>query len=204
MTGIILVHGKAQAALERNITTFHNWCDGYEFICPEDDPLIGYDNVFLRGKSQHNGLYTVERMRFACERASMYDNAVVLEYDTLLFNDAPTVKTGELHTCGPIYDSSEKFKSNWFSHSPWVATRENYAALSQCALAELEEYFPDRWISAACDSIKISPVGLSNWWSRNSIDTLQYEEEALQARKRGASAIHGVKTERVYNMLCNP
>ena len=201
MIGIILVHGKAQTVLERNITTFHNWCDDYEFICPADDPITGYNNVFLRGKSQHNGLDTVERMRYACERASMHENAVVLEYDTLLFKKPPTAKGNELHTCGPFPDSNTRFKSNWWSHSPWLTTRENFYELSQCPLIELEEFFPDRWMAAACDRLGIVPVGLSNWFSRNSIDTPEIEKAAIDAKKKQAVAIHGVKTEKIFNLL---
>ena len=201
MIGIILVHGKAQSILERNITTFHNWCSNYEFICPSDDPIVGYDNIFLKGVSQHHGLDTVERMRFACERASHYESAIVLEYDTLLFDRPPIALDNILYSCGPFSDNSKKFKANWWSHSPWLTTRKSFYSLSRCDISSLEGNFPDRWIAAACDECKITPTSYFKWWSRNSIDTPEFEEQALTARNLGAIAIHGVKTERVFNLL---
>jgi hypothetical protein len=203
MTGIILVHGKAQIILERNMVTFNNWCDNYEFICPSDDPIVGYDNIFLSGLSQHNGIDTVERMRLACERASVYTSAVVLEYDTLLFETPPVPTDNIIYSCGPFPDNNPRFKSKWWSHSPWLTTQENFHMLSQCDVILLEKAFPDRWIAAACDECGIIPKEYSKWWSRNSIDTPQYESESIQAKKDGAIAIHGVKTEHVFNMLCN-
>ena len=203
MTGIVLVHGKAEPALRRNMTTFHSWCDSYEFICPSDDPLEGYDNVILSGLSQHSGLDTVERMRLACERAALYKSAIIVEYDTMLFDNPPIAKDNILYSCGPFPDNNKRFKAKWWSHSPWLTTQEDFYRLSQCDSAKLESAFPDRWIAAACDECNITPVDFSRWWSRNSIDTPQYEKSAIEAKQNGAIAIHGVKTERVFNMLMN-
>jgi len=201
MTGIILAHGRAQETVARNMSTWSAWCDSYEFVCPCDDPIKDYDYVICSGLSQHNGLDTIERMRLAFERAAAYKSAVVLEYDTLLFGSPPKPKKNEIFGCGPFFDGSGNFKANWWSHSPWLTTKANFKKISECFNKNLEARFPDRWLAAVCDQCNLVNVSYEKWWSQNSIDTPQFEIESLEARKVGAIAIHGVKTEKVYDML---
>lgn len=202
MTGIILVHGKALNTLLLNMQTWNTWCNQYEFICPSDDPLNGFDNVYCKGASQHNGHDSVERMRYACERASKYKNACILEYDTMLFHSPPKPSKNQIYGCGPFYDDNIRFKSKWWSHSPWLTSMNNFKKLSVCQTDELETHFPDRWISAAADYVGLTPVSYKSWFSVNSIDTPQYEKEAITARHiNSAIAIHGVKTADIYNKL---
>jgi hypothetical protein len=201
MIGIILAHGKAIETIKRNMNTWSAWCTDYEYICPSDDPLVGFDNVYTSGLSKHNGHDTVERMRYACERAANHKKACVLEYDTLIFDSPPVIKGNVLYGCGPFYDSNPRFKADWWSHSPWLTSQKNFKKLSACPTDELETHFPDRWIAAAADYCGIKASAYKLWWSQNSIDTPQFEIESLVARKDGAIAIHGVKTERVYDIL---
>jgi hypothetical protein len=201
MTGIVLVHGKATETLKHNMNTWSAWCTDYEFICPTDDQLLGYDNVYTSGISQHNGHDTVERMRYACERAANHKEACILEYDTLLFGSPPTTKGNVLYGCGPFHDVNPRFKADWWSHSPWLTSQKNFKKLSSCPTVELETHFPDRWIAAAADRCGMRAAAYKLWWSANSIDTLQYEKESLEARQNGAIAIHGIKTHAVYQML---
>jgi len=201
MIAIILAHGKGQNILDLNLETIKNWCTDFEIICPEDDPVFGYKNIHLRGRSEHNGVDSVERMRYACEVASKHKQAFIVEYDTMCFSKAPKAKKGKLLACGPFYDLDGPFKSKWYSHSPWVLSQTDFKKLAKCPTAELETNFPDRWLAAACDSLAIEPSGLDGWYSRNSIDTDEYLNDAIVARKCGAIAIHGIKTSIVYEAL---
>lgn len=202
MTGIILVHGGAVNTLIRNMTTWSSWCTDYKFVCPEDDPLIGFQDVYVKGISQHNGADAVERMRYACELAGNHKKACILEYDTLLFGAGPSPSKNEVYGCGPFYDDNPRFKAKWWSHSPWVTSQKNFKKLGACPTVELESHFPDRWLAAASDHIECTASSYESWFSVNSIDTPQYEKEAIIARhEKNAIAIHGVKTEDVFNKL---
>ena len=201
MTGIVIAHGAALDTILRHKPLWDIWFDDYEFVVPEDDklPNMGH-RLNTVGLSEHNGLHAVERMRAACSIASGYASAAVLEYDTLVFGPPMASTEGVIMGSYLFVAPTPIFASAWWLHSPWQTSQEDWRKLADCP-AELEGRFPDRWLSAAADSIGIIGAGFTGGYSQNSLDRPEYVAAAIRAVEAGASAIHGVKTLSVFEKL---
>lgn len=196
MIGIILAHGKAQAAFDLHLL---NWTEVFEqihVICPADDTIRYSGVVHEVGSSEHHGYWTCERMRRACELAAMYENACILEYDTLVY-DLPQADC-TLRGCGPMYDNLPRFASPWFMHSPWIMSRDNFKRVSDYKVYKGRHEYGDRWLAEACDALGIEPTKLENFYTPicgNIRNSDEWKDSVIAAHSKNLNAIHGIKEE---------
>jgi hypothetical protein len=196
MTGIILAHGKAQAAFDLHMS---NWEDVFNeicVICPADDPIEYSGLVYEIGLSEHHGYWNCERMRRACELAATYESACILEYDTLVYSLPSPDDT--LRGCGPMYDYRPNFMSTWFTHSPWILSQDNFKRVSKYEVIDWKHSYCDRWLAEACVALDIEPSELESFYTPccgNIRDSDEWKESVVAAHTKNLNAIHGIKEE---------
>lgn len=196
MIGIILAHGKAQTIFNFHLENWKSKFESIHVICPNDDIVDYVGHVHLVGRSEHNGYWTCERMRYACEIASNHSSSCIVEYDTLLF-DLPNPDS-TLKGCGPMFDYRSEYSSPWYMHSPWITSSENFLNLSKYKVDPAKDRFCDRWLAEAAVDLEITPSGLNSFYTppcgyiRNSDE---WRNIIVKAHSKNLSAIHGIKDE---------
>ena len=203
MTGIVLAHGKALEAVNRNRETWSSWCGDLVWVTPEDDPVPW--ECHRLGASAHDGPDNVARQILACKLAAGCERAVVLEYDTLLFGSPPEPVPGTVLVSQAFDDSSNPtwdqcWKSRFYGHSPWLCTREDWGRIATCEIG-IEKGFPDRWMAAAAITLGLRLEGLSHGYSEMVIETMDGVSRAKAAMSHGIAAIHGVKNKWVFDRI---
>lgn len=206
MTAIILTHASASDVTIRHIPTWLKFFDLLIFICPEDEPFYhSAGTTLLSGLSCHSGLEACKRMRYACKIASEYDESIIMEYDTLIFKQ-PKIIEDKILGSSLFVNTPQTSTSLWWLHSPWLTTQSNWEKLSQSSL-EIEATYTDRWLAAACDGAEILPQSLPHSYStnyfKNTIENWWEIEAANGAVMSGGVAVHGVKTQRIFDILTN-
>jgi hypothetical protein len=206
MTAIILTHLAASDTTIRHIPIWLKFFDSLIFICPEDAPF--YNSVgttHLSGLSCHSGFEACKRMRYACEIAAEHNECIIIEYDTLIFKQPEIIKNKILGSA-LFVNEMPTFMSKWWIHSPWLTTQDNWKKLSKTSI-DIEATYTDRWLAAACDYNEILPGSLPYSYStnyfKNTIENWWEIEAATGAVMSGAVAIHGVKTQQVFDILTN-
>jgi|688.fasta_scaffold02355_28 hypothetical protein len=196
MIGIILAHGKAQKMFDLHLPNWEAVFDKICVVCPLDDIVEYHSEVHSLGLSEHHGYWNCERMRYACQIASSYADACIVEYDTLIYNLPYTDDT--LRGCGPMYDYEPNFVAPWFTHSPWMTTRENFNAISKYEVLEGKHEYCDRWLAEACVVLGIKPSNLESYYTPCCgyiRDANEWKNMVTSAHSKNLSAIHGIKEE---------
>lgn len=201
MKGIVITYKQVEELTLALIPLWRNWFDSFEFVVPEDavpDNLPG--TVYPVGLSCVVGEGTVARMRMACKLAASYSVATVLEYDTVLFGTPPGVAVNTLMGARYIDEPNSIYKSKWFMHSPWLATKSAWQSMSEIP-GELEPCVPDRWLAAAADACGIIPVNISGSYSQDIRFQDEHIRQAVESVKSGSTVVHGVKTLHILQLL---
>ena len=162
--------------------------------------LIGKDSYIDRDVLPRR---LIDTMSFALSLGG-WQEAAIIEYDTLLFKQFPSPLPIGLsaHLAGGRHHD---LKGTAFYHNPWVAPRQVWqqirnAGQSMIDRGDIEDGSPDTFLGWLVESYGI-PVFSNTWfgYSRNTIHTPEWIAEAREARLRGATAIHGVKTKEVLD-----
>lgn len=197
MIAIVLAHGGAKEAVERH---FPNWCQAFEeiiLICPADDPLRGA--LPIGGATGKMGRGHIERMMFAMAIACRFTEAVVMEYDTLIYGRvyAPEKAIG----CSELFaNDDDKFSAPIYAHSPWVASEETWWKMLTAG-AGAEHGFPDRWLAECAHRAGIPFLKPAVSFSTDREWTPGQIEYARTVRRNGCGFIHGVKTPEIFNAI---
>ena len=191
MTGIIVIHDIGRDLLDLRLANWSGWFDNFEFVVPADSvPTNMPGTVYSLGASCRGGRPQLERMRMACKLAARHDQAVIVQFDTLLFGK-PVIPVKGIIAAGFVLKKSDEVLpkgwlaglgkdtsrripenwwtshvSDWFSHSPWICAQEDYAALSRIDV-DIEKDWIDRWLAAACDICGIVPLWIPKSFSRD-------------------------------------
>jgi hypothetical protein len=196
MHGIVLAHGKANAVTNLHRITWDRYFDSYEILSPEDDPaFLTNVKTNTRGLSEHNGLHTLERQRYAFELASKHPVAAVIEYDVILLDRLPIPNDMELLACQRCEDGSV-FVSHWYAHCPWVITSKTAEIISSYKDRFVEALYGDRWLAAVCDEVSIACKTLPNSYSPHggNVHTIHEVTEIQNlVNSNCVSYIHGNK-----------
>lgn len=196
MHGIVIAHGKANAVTNLHKITWDRYFDSYEILSPEDDPaFLTNVKTVTRGLSEHNGIHTIERQRYAFELASKHTVAAVIEYDVILLDRLPFPREMEVLSSSK-YTDGQTFVSDWYSHCPWVVSKKTSEIIASYKDKFVDAKYSDRWLAAVCDDAKISHRTLPNSYSpfggnvHNS-----YEVRAMKTaiNRNRALYIHGNK-----------
>jgi hypothetical protein len=134
-----------------------------------------------------------------------WEDAAIIEYDVIMLKPFPAIPKGFSSPCKGFGQPWRNGKR--FFHPPWVADRESWNKIFHGCLdclkeGELEGGSPDCFIGWVCEKHGV-PIHEDTFrtYSRNTIDNRDWMEEARIARHEGATAIHGVKTQEVFNYI---
>jgi hypothetical protein len=132
-----------------------------------------------------------------------WDDAVIINADTVLFKPMPSVVNLDgfhAQLAGELDYKGEKRK---FYHNPVLCNRRTWELLLKCGRQMLEEGdiaegLPDFWAGRLCQRFSI-PVHTNTFYgyTRNTIETYEQIQEAAEAYRAGAVAIHGIKSAKV-------
>lgn len=146
------------------------------------------------------GIGHIERLCFAIAIASRFESAAIMEYDTLVFPGFGNPPRNGL-ACSEVFSNDNpRFTANKFGHSPWVASGESWWRIL-CAGAGMELGVPDRWLGMAAQNAGVPLYRIEGAFSKDGDWSTFDAMEALQAKLRGAPAIHGIKTIRDFHTL---
>jgi hypothetical protein len=197
MHGIVLAHGKANAVTNLHRITWDRYFDSYEILSPVDDPaFITNVKTNTRGLSEHNGLHTLERQRYAFELASKYSVAAVIEYDVILLDRLPIPNDMELYA-SEQYDDGQFFITNWYAHCPWVVTKKTAKIIASYRDRYQNAVYSDRWLAGVCEDANITHHCIHRSYSPHggSVNS-EHEENLLKDAVHGShrlTCIHGNK-----------
>ena len=169
------------------------------------DAVSAQGDTALVGPAGHSGTHANVRIRSVFNRAladALYHGApyvIIGEYDTVTFRPPPGCPPdGELHA--PCHQNTEphRFKSALYPHPVWrlnIPTLKRFCDVANTSRVDTEDGFLDRWIGRVCEDAGIALVNDPLTYSRNTIDTAEYAEQARACLRAGGWAVHGVKTK---------
>ena len=177
------------------------------FVFPEGQIMPGLEYPAIDvGVSEHHGPDSVLRFFTMLKRVMVmnYDRYVFMEYDSFILGPLP-----DLHVdlAGNFFqDFSPTFTAWMYIHQPWMchkeALRKIVAEMEKMAMFA-EHGHADRVLGLAVERAKFM---MANWitngygYSQNTIYPEHYRELEIAIR-RGARAIHGVKTKECLKVI---
>lgn len=199
MTGIILAHGAASDCVERHIPNWQAAFSEIIIISPYDDPVPGSCMI---GDSCRTGRGIMERILFAAVMASRFKAAAILEYDALIFQrlEEWDIVPGEMLCSVRFLNDDDQFSAETYSHCPWVATGEDWWRIVGTG-ADAQGGNPDRWLAQACELSGVKQLGTIESYSTDRDWPEERILEAIEAKRSGATFIHGVKSEEVLQRI---
>jgi len=191
--------------IRRHLPVWIEHSDAILLVFPEDS-FVSFPDVYLfaHGPSQKYGEHCLDR-QLAGMRAALAIDAeqyVFIEYDAVLL-DRPRKRPGIQANTFPTREP--EFAADHFFHFPWIFDRDSLAQFAASATLEpFEKGFVDRWLAAQVDRIGLNWFDLAaagEGFSRNTIQTPEEENAALDLVSTGGYAIHGVKSARLLQQL---
>lgn len=179
------------------------------FVSPRDDAFFvdKHDcyTVGEVGSKISSGARVVDRYLFCFTLAASKNICAVFEYDTICWKEFLNIGIPEHGTLasGKIHiDQSDRFTSNWFTHTQYLGLGSTYKLIIPhiSAISEKEEYMGDRIIAQA---MNLSGVKIEQR-SKYSANTYQDKdiEEAVKLKNQGELFItHGVKSKIAFESL---
>ena len=213
VANIILGYDKAKPVIERHLELWKSTCDILVFVMPEDACYTVPNHcTFIHEKSVHHGWGIIRRVMFAFKKALELDADVFcfMEYDAVMLK-RPIIteeRQVQVNVAGgndPTYsEEGYFFKAKFFCHTPFIFTRK--ALEHFCTVMDEEPFeigYPCRWFGGQLDKHNIpifDLLGNGEGFTRNTIDS---PNDLINALNEGRYAIHGIKSDEVYNALEN-
>lgn len=217
--GLVLAHGKAQAAVERHLPIWSENASPIMFFTPADDPLDlpGWPQ-FSIGKSDAYSPYTSERTREALRFGtySGMDYVLLIEYDSLVFGKIPPhmyPRPGEVTAPKFTVPPGERcpgrsivFEGSQFLHFPILfsleAARRVVRVMDNMTLYS-EGGLTDRYVGYAVELARCPVVDL---WASGIVHTANVfdqsnVDEAVSRVREGARWHHGIKSRDVFERM---
>lgn len=200
---IVICHNTVAEITKRHLPVWKNaGFNKISFVSPRDDAFIleGYDcyNIGVVENAKVSGCGSaVDRYIFSLTLAASKDICAVFEYDVICWKDfleKGIPPYGHL-ACGKIHnDHSNKFKSNWFTHTQYLGIGSTYnLIIPHLKDVIVTEKYGDRSIAEAINLAGVKMESRSNF-STNTFNE-QDTQIAIELRKQGLLSItHGVKT----------
>ena len=152
-------------------------------------------NRYVSGSHLCNRL--LDTIAAALERGA--SEIIAAEYDTLFFKPLPLLPPGL--TMNRKGGGSDGFKGSAFYHGPWCMEAHTGAKVVEFGRemikrGDIERGFPDRFIGLLAEQAGITVnESVFTSYTQNTLDRPEFLEQARQAVKDGATAVHGVKTQ---------
>lgn len=207
---IVMCHNTVAEIVNRHIP---NWEKaGFEkisFVSPRDDAFIADNHdcytIGEVGSKISSGARVVDRYLFCFTLAASKNICAVFEYDVICWKEflsAGIPEHGTLASGNIFIDKSDRFTSNWFTHTQYLGLGSTYKLIIPhiSAISEKEEYMGDRIIAQA---INLSGVKIEQ---RSKFSTNTYQdkdiEKAVKLKNQGELFItHGVKSKIAFESL---
>lgn len=208
---IVMCHNGVSDIVNRHIL---NWQKaGFEkisFVSPRDDAFIADNHdCYTVGEVGNNkissGARVVDRYLFCFTLAASKNICAVFEYDTICWKEFLSVgipKHGTLASGKIHIDQSNRFTSNWFTHTQYLGLGSTYKLIIPhiSAISKREKYVGDRIIA---NSINLAGITIEE---RSKFSTVTYNEKdiikAVMLKNRGElSVTHGVKSKEAFDAL---
>jgi len=220
VTTIIFTYGKAEEVVKRHLPIWKEYTDELMIVSPTNNPCI-IENIdcLTHSESQKLGHYSLSRQLFAMKAALGYnsDFYVFLEYDALMLKrpEPRPIIQGNLFNERVFFERQEEWmqKGHCFLHFPWIFPADKLKEfVDRVELDSNDESVQDKWLiqklmdlnmevhNLFCSDYTAPGVSIEGY-SQNSLDTPERVSYALNCVKRGAYALHGIKTEKVFNEI---
>lgn len=209
---VIFGYGGAKHIINRHLELWKKYCDILIFSMPEDDCYEVQGHIVLRhDKSIKYGWGIIRRIMYTFKKALELNADIFcfMEYDAVMLR-RPTITEDRQIQVNLFYNDpnfifeGHRFEGKFFCHYPHVFTRK---ALERFCLVmdetPFELGFQDRWLGAQLEKHNISVFDLlrnGEGYSQNTIDDPRL---LIKAIKEGRYAIHGIKSDEVYNVINN-
>lgn len=201
----IIGHGKAQAVFQRHMLFWKRHELPMLVCCPKDDPIeIGLER-FLVSTSEGAGSLAHLRLHQLLLHLSQSEHShhVIFEYDSFSLKAKLDFDNGFFAN---VQDNAERerFIAHRYANFPWVIDAVSLKKMLEIALqypAMTEHGHNDRWVSALAFLANVPlmhfrPKGAStDVWNDGNFKQL------AEAVKAGATMIHGVKSEWIFDYL---
>jgi len=216
ITTVIFAHGDAINTVNVHLPIWKSNTDNLLIVSPNNNACIvnGIDCLTYEGR-QHHGPLSLKRQMFAMNAAMLYDSDyyVFLEYDALLLKKP---KNRNIIQCNVwnehvLLQKDQTAMDEWkcFLHFPWIfPKKELIEFLKVVTLDENDETPQDVWLAQQImkHDFKIYNLmgvktGVWEGYSRNSFDTVELVNNAIQHVQNGAYALHGIKTKDVFDKI---
>lgn len=202
---VVMGHGAAQDTFDRHVPLWEAHGAKIQVNSPENDPLDAYPNGYVRlGKSAHNGDDAYWRFRLTITYLATlpYDQFLIHEYDSFCLDPViRPVKGIQAVLC----DNTEvRFREPKYCIPPIQMDLESVQRLAREASMDEGPIcfgFFDRLLAnwAARARIRLEawqPTGIAI--SKIDVEHLKYVRDAIMS---GVSAVHGVKTEMILDLV---
>jgi len=208
---IVMCHNAVSDIVHRHIP---NWkkagFDKISFVSPRDDAFIieNYDcyNIGEAGNVKiSSGAKSVDRYLFCLTLAATKNICSVFEYDVVCWKEFLQVgipKHGTLASGKIHIDNSNRFTSNWFTHTQYLGLGSTYRLILPyiSSISKKEEYIGDRIIAQAMNlaGVRVEERSKFSTNTYNDIDL----EKAIKLKMEGKLYItHGIKSQEAFNRL---
>lgn len=213
VANVILGYGKAKPIIERHLELWKSTCDILVFVMPEDACYtVPNHYTLIHDKSSHHGTGIIKRTMFAFKKALEINADIFcfMEYDAVMLKrpDISEDRQVQVNVAGwndPTYsEEGYFFKAKFFCHTPFIFTRK--ALEHFCTVMDEEPFeigYPCRWFGGQLDKHNIpifDLLGNGEGFTQNTIDN---PDILIKHLKEGRYAIHGIKSDEVYNALEN-
>jgi hypothetical protein len=217
ITTIIFAHGDAIETVNRHLAIWKSNTDNLVIVSPNDNPCIvnGVDCLTYEGR-QHHGPLSLKRQQFAMKAAMLYESDlyIFLEYDALLLKRPKfrNVIQGNLYNEQLFLEKNDNIvDTRCFLHFPWIfPKKELQLFLNTASLEEGDSTPQDIWLANKLmqHSFKVhnlmgESTNIYEGFSKNSFDTDELINAAVDKVKQGAYALHGIKTKEVFDRILN-
>lgn len=207
---LVLAHGGVADTCMRHLPVWMDVCDHVLFSTPSDDPIKHRDILQMTyGTSARyaaaTNVRTRESLRFALRMS--WTQLVFCEYDALLWDWPPGGVDENAITASKFMSADPSFLGSFYLHSPIIFGSRSLVQKIVQGMDDLrddaEKGFGDRYFGLAAERMSLPIVdGHSRGWSysQNHI-TGRYVQEAVEARRRGAILMHGIKEGNVFESI---
>lgn len=211
---VCMAHGKASDTVWRHMKEWIKHDCEILYFCPTDDPIKGLSPQFLRGTASHHGDGAIRRFRLLLDFLSRmnYEQFFITEYDSMfLGKELPKVFAGHIQATYFSEPHPEVWGGSCFLHPPLLIHNSAMVSFSVAAkelagsgIEAKAQGFWDRLLGIYCGVLGI-PIIKNKWgvdsWSKNTIEDADIPE-VVAAIENGAEWIHGIKTQKVYDAVC--
>ena len=207
---VIFGYAGAKHIIDRHLELWKKYSDILIFSMPEDDCCEVPGHLVLRhDKSIKYGWGIIRRTMYTFKKALELNADIfcLMEYDAVMLK-RPVISEDRQIQANVFYSDpnfifeGHRFEGKFFCHYPHIFTRKALEHL--CSVMDetpFELGFQDRWLGAQLEKHNIPVFNLLTSGEGFSQNTIETPEPLIKALSEGRYAIHGIKSDEVYNVI---